>query len=33
MDYPAGAASTLEEEYLSITRKSRQIVEKVFFGF
>lgn len=33
MGYPAGAASTLEEEYLSVTRKSRQVVEKVFFGF
>jgi glutamate-ammonia-ligase adenylyltransferase len=33
MGYPAGAASTLEEDYLSVTRKSRQVVEKVFFGF
>lgn len=33
MGYPAGAASALEEDYLSITRRSRQVVEKVFFGF
>jgi glutamate-ammonia-ligase adenylyltransferase len=33
MGYPAGAASMLEEDYLSVTRKSRQVVEKVFFGF
>lgn len=33
MGYPAGSASRLEEDYLVITRRCRQVVEKVFFGF
>lgn len=33
MEYPPGSASRLEEDYLTITRKSRQVVERVFFGF
>jgi glutamate-ammonia-ligase adenylyltransferase len=33
LEYPPGSASRLEEDYLTITRKSRQVVERVFFGF
>lgn len=33
LNYPPGSASRLEEDYLSITRRSRQVVERVFFDF
>lgn len=33
LNYPPGSATRLEEDYLSITRRSRQIVERVFFDF
>jgi glutamate-ammonia-ligase adenylyltransferase len=33
LNYPPGSATRLEEDYLSITRRSRQVVERVFFGF
>jgi glutamate-ammonia-ligase adenylyltransferase len=33
MGYPPGSASKLEEDYLSITRKARQVVERVFYDF
>jgi glutamate-ammonia-ligase adenylyltransferase len=33
LNYPPGSATRLEEDYLSITRRSRQVVERVFFDF
>lgn len=33
LNYPPGSATQLEEDYLSITRRSRQVVERVFFDF
>ena len=33
LNYPSGSATRLEEDYLSITRRSRQVVERVFFDF
>ena len=33
LNYPPGSASRLEEDYLSITRRARQVVERVFFDF
>ncbi len=33
LNYPPGSASKLEEDYLSIMRRSRQVVERVFFNF
>jgi [glutamine synthetase] adenylyltransferase / [glutamine synthetase]-adenylyl-L-tyrosine phosphorylase len=33
LNYPTGSASQLEEDYLSIMRRSRQVVERVFFNF
>jgi glutamate-ammonia-ligase adenylyltransferase len=32
MDYPPGSASRLEEDYLSVTRRSRAVFERVFYG-
>ena len=31
LDYPAGAASALEEDYLRASRRCRQVVERVFY--
>lgn len=31
LDYPAGAASDLEEDYLRASRRCRQVVERVFY--
>ena len=33
LNYPPGSATRLEEDYLSITRRCRQVVERVFFDF
>ena len=33
LNYPPGSATRLEEDYLSITRRSRHVVERVFFDF
>lgn len=33
LNYPPGSGTQLEEDYLSITRKSRQVFERVFFDF
>lgn len=33
LNYSPGSASKLEEDYLSIMRRSRQVVERVFFNF
>ena len=32
LEYPRGSASALEEDYLSHTRRSRQVFERVFFA-
>ncbi len=32
MEYPQGSASRLEEDYLRITRLSRQVFERLFYG-
>jgi glutamate-ammonia-ligase adenylyltransferase len=32
LEYPRGSASTLEEDYLAHTRRSRQVFERVFFA-
>ena len=32
LDYPRGSASSLEEDYLSHTRRSRQVFERLFFN-
>jgi len=32
LEYPPGAASTFEEDYLRVTRLSRQVFEKRFYG-
>jgi glutamate-ammonia-ligase adenylyltransferase len=32
MEYPPGSASALEEDYLGITRRARQVFDRVFFG-
>jgi glutamate-ammonia-ligase adenylyltransferase len=32
MEYPRGSASALEEDYLGITRRSRHVFERVFYG-
>jgi glutamate-ammonia-ligase adenylyltransferase len=32
LDYPRGSASALEEDYLSHTRRSRQVFERLFFN-
>ncbi len=32
LEYPAGSASDLEEDYLAVTRRSRQVFEAGFYG-
>ena len=32
LGYPAGSASQLEDDYLGVTRRSRAVFEKVFYG-
>ena len=32
LEYPAGSASTLEQDYLAFTRRSRMVFERVFYG-
>lgn len=32
LEYPAGSASELEEDYLRITRRSRAVFERLFYG-
>jgi len=32
LEYPSGSATALEEDYLGITRRSRQVFERVFYG-
>ena len=32
MGYPPGSATSMEEDYLAITRRARQVFERVFFG-
>jgi glutamate-ammonia-ligase adenylyltransferase len=31
LDYPRGSATRLEEDYLSVTRRCRAVVERVFY--
>ena len=31
MEYPPGSATALEEDYLGITRRARQVFERVFY--
>ncbi|MEY4533293.1 MAG: hypothetical protein RI926_1062, partial [Actinomycetota bacterium] len=33
LNYPPGSATRMEEDYLSITRRCRQVVERIFFDF
>jgi glutamate-ammonia-ligase adenylyltransferase len=32
LEYPPGSASQLEEDYLRVTRRARQVFERLFFG-
>jgi glutamate-ammonia-ligase adenylyltransferase len=32
LEYPPGSASVLEEEYLAVTRRSRAVFERLFYG-
>ncbi|MEV8212107.1 bifunctional [glutamine synthetase] adenylyltransferase/[glutamine synthetase]-adenylyl-L-tyrosine phosphorylase [Leifsonia sp. NPDC077715] len=32
MEYPPGSASRLEEDYLAVTRRARQVFERAFYG-
>jgi glutamate-ammonia-ligase adenylyltransferase len=32
LEYPPGSASVLEEEYLGVTRRSRAVFERLFYG-
>jgi len=32
LEYPPGSASRLEEDYLRVTRRARQVFERLFFG-
>lgn len=32
LGYPAGSASRLEEDYLSVTRRARSVFERIFYG-
>jgi glutamate-ammonia-ligase adenylyltransferase len=32
MEYPPGSASRLEEDYLAVTRRARQVFERSFYG-
>jgi glutamate-ammonia-ligase adenylyltransferase len=32
MEYPPGSASELEEDYLGVTRRARQVFEREFYG-
>jgi glutamate-ammonia-ligase adenylyltransferase len=32
MEYPPGSATTLEEDYLGVTRRSRAVFEREFYG-
>jgi glutamate-ammonia-ligase adenylyltransferase len=33
LEYPPGSATQLEEDYLAITRRSRAVFERAFYGF
>jgi glutamate-ammonia-ligase adenylyltransferase len=32
LEYPPGSATVLEEEYLGVTRRSRAVFERLFYG-
>jgi glutamate-ammonia-ligase adenylyltransferase len=32
LEYPPGSATALEEDYLAVTRRARQVFERVFYG-
>ena len=32
LEYPPGSATALEEDYLGVTRRARNVFERVFYG-
>jgi glutamate-ammonia-ligase adenylyltransferase len=32
LEYPRGSATTLEEDYLGVTRRARAVFERLFYG-